>query len=311
MTQHTDTGTSVLYGAYVAGLILTYVSQPTVSPGCLEGSLASLEGEDAERRAKALSFEDAFARTVGPLQNYLLLPLFFASIGFAIVSATSLVLLNSHPSSPDFQPFLDLWTPTVLWRGIVYSVLMCLAKLAVGLPILFYPATHAFASSIPTRVRTLLTSTRPGFRNICASVRRKQIHPRADIAQDNVRPHADEETKPEPGRVSPYNAPTSSPPTRAVCSLTTAITSLPAAVFMGVAMVSRGEIGLLIAQLARGGTEGSSSAEPTSSTGSGLLGDEAFLVAIWAILLCTLVGPISVGLVVRRWGSRVTAGIWA
>ena len=69
---------------------------------------------------------------------------------------------------------------------------------------------------------------------------------------------------------------------------------------MGVAMVSRGEIGLLIAQLGRG-----------DSSTAGVLSEEAFLVCIWAILLCTLVGPIGVGLLVRRWGPRVTAGIWA
>ena len=68
---------------------------------------------------------------------------------------------------------------------------------------------------------------------------------------------------------------------------------------MGIAMVSRGEIGLLIAQLARG-----------DSQSPGLLGDEAFLLCIWAILLCTLVGPIGVGAVVKRWGPRVTSGIW-
>lgn len=77
-TAHTecafsDTDTSVLYGAYVAGLILTYISQPT-------------PGEDSDKRENELSFEHTFGRTIGSLQAYLFLPLFFASIGFAIVS---------------------------------------------------------------------------------------------------------------------------------------------------------------------------------------------------------------------------------
>ncbi|KAI0706919.1 Sodium/hydrogen exchanger [Cerioporus squamosus] len=223
ITNYTET--SVLYGAYVAGLILTYISKP---PGPTTSSGSSADAsvrEDLKFRERELSFEGSFARMIGPLQSYLLLPLFFASIGFAI-------------------PFLDLWQPTVLWRGIVYSVLMCLAKLAVGLPILFYPAT--------------------------------MIQSRKDYMR-----------------------------TPSAWQQTTA--SIPPAVFMGVAMVSRGEIGLLIAQLARTGSDGGSS-DPRAS---GLLGDEAFLVAIWAILLCTLIGPVSVGVVVRKWRPRVTAGTWA
>lgn len=61
---------------------------------------------------------------------------------------------------------------------------------------------------------------------------------------------------------------------------------------LGLAMVSRGEIGYLIASLAEsqgmfsnGETEGSS---------------ETYLVIIWAISLCTLFGPICVGTLVKR-----------
>ncbi len=70
-----DTDTSVLYGAYVAGLILTYISQPA-------------PGEDSDETANELSFEQTFGRTIDPLQAYLFLPLFFASIGFAVVSSS-------------------------------------------------------------------------------------------------------------------------------------------------------------------------------------------------------------------------------
>lgn len=71
---------------------------------------------------------------------------------------------------------------------------------------------------------------------------------------------------------------------------------------MGVAMIARGEIGLLIAQLAR--------TQSPSSSDRGLLGDEVFLVCIWAILLCTLLSPISLGIIVRRLGHKITQGIW-
>ena len=84
--------------------------------------------------------------------------------------------------------------------------------------------------------------------------------------------------------------------------------SLYPALFVGVAMVSRGEIGLLIAQIARNGT--ASSGDGSSSADSGLLSEEGFLVCVWAILLCTLTGPICVGMIVRKYRHRVVAGIW-
>ncbi|KAI0643587.1 Sodium/hydrogen exchanger [Trametes meyenii] len=223
------TGTSVLYGAYVAGLILTYIAQPPSPPADLRADVQS-----HANRAEALSFEASFARTMGPMQNFVLLPLFFASIGFAV-------------------PFLDLWDPMIIWRGIVYSILMLLAKLAVGLPILLHgPFIN---EQIPARVSTSLT---------CVPAYEDQSSPAV---------------------------------TRPTFSVST-----PAAVFMGVAMVARGEIGLLIAQLARGNE---ASGEP------GLLSTEPFLLCIWAILLCTLVGPVSLGYIVKRWGAKVNTGAWA
>jgi hypothetical protein len=54
-------------------------------------------------------------------------------------------------------------------------------------------------------------------------------------------------------------------------------------------MISRGEIGFLISSVAEShgvfGEDGSS---------------DEFLVVTWAILLCTLIGPITVGLMVKR-----------
>lgn len=67
-------------------------------------------------------------------------------------------------------------------------------------------------------------------------------------------------------------------------------THLAPALFVGIAMVARGEIGLLIAQVAHG-----------DASTPALLGDDAFLVCIWATLLCTLVAPIGVGLLLRIW----------
>lgn len=52
-------------------------------------------------------------------------------------------------------------------------------------------------------------------------------------------------------------------------------------------MVARGEISLLILNLAR-------EASPE------LMPDDLFYIAIWATLLCTIVGPLTVGIIVKR-----------
>ena len=70
-------------------------------------------------------------------------------------------------------------------------------------------------------------------------------------------------------------------------------------------MVARGEIGLLVAQIAH------NNLHTSRSDSTSLLGDEAFLVCIWAILLCTLGGPICVGFIVRRWESNIRHGMWS
>lgn len=191
-------GSSVLFGAYLAGLTITY----------LQHAPKTRKDDDGAAAAR-LSFEETYARTVGPLQQAVLAPLFFASIGYGI-------------------PFLQLWRPAVLWRGILYTLLMVAGKLAVGLPVVLW-ALSAGAGSAAVRLRKSLL---PAF-------------------------------------------------------------------FIGVAMVARGEIGLLIAQIARSPPGGA----------DGLLDDEAFLVCIWAILLCTLFSPIGVGFIVNRWKDRIIHGM--
>lgn len=62
---------------------------------------------------------------------------------------------------------------------------------------------------------------------------------------------------------------------------------LPVSALLGSAMVARGEISLLILNLAR-------EASPR------LMPDDLFYIAIWATLLCTIVGPLTVGIIVKR-----------
>lgn len=70
--------------------------------------------------------------------------------------------------------------------------------------------------------------------------------------------------------------------------------SLYPAAMLGTAMTARGEIGFLIASLAE--TTGLfASSEDNSSQSS-----KIYLVVTWAIVLCTIIGPLSVGTLVKR-----------
>jgi hypothetical protein len=63
------------------------------------------------------------------------------------------------------------------------------------------------------------------------------------------------------------------------------------------AMVARGEIGFLISSVAetKGVFRGQSDASVSSDEAS-----EIFIIVTWAIILCTVAGPLLVGLLVRR-----------
>ena len=62
--------------------------------------------------------------------------------------------------------------------------------------------------------------------------------------------------------------------------------SLYAAVLLGLAMITRGEIGFLVAAVA----QSAGVVEPP----------DVYIVIVWGIVLCTLVGPVGVGFITRR-----------
>ncbi|KAG6104650.1 hypothetical protein E4U14_005564 [Claviceps sp. LM454 group G7] len=69
--------------------------------------------------------------------------------------------------------------------------------------------------------------------------------------------------------------------------------SLYPASIIGCAMVARGEIGFLISSIAESNDIFSSSSGRSSTS-------DLFLIVTWAIVLCTILGPLAVGLLVRR-----------
>lgn len=61
-------------------------------------------------------------------------------------------------------------------------------------------------------------------------------------------------------------------------------------------MVARGEIGLLIVEVGYNETS--------------YVSEDAFITAVWAILLNTVLGPVTVGLLVKFHGKEIGKGEW-
>ncbi|KFZ13835.1 hypothetical protein V501_03501 [Pseudogymnoascus sp. VKM F-4519 (FW-2642)] len=202
----------------------------------------------------------------------ILQPFFFveptASIGFAI-------------------PVTDMFSGSVVWRGIVYTILMLFAKLITGLWLV--------------RVDISLTKVIP--KNMCSSIfwgrkAKKEVGSTASAADTHelqpqgdaaVRPPTVENTTAKDQRTEP-----SSIASTANLSKPKNPRSLYPAAMLGTAMTARGEIGFLIASIAE--TTGLFASSSRPSNGS----SEIYLVVTWAIVLCTIIGPLGVGTLVKR-----------
>lgn len=223
-------GTSVLFGAFLAGSFLTYL--PSKHP---EGPFVVLSREQGEReRHKSPTFVHTFECYVLDALEYVLGPLFFASIGFAI-------------------PFLDLWTGEAIWRGIVYTLLMLVGKFLVGI---WIPIWSMFES-------------RKGKKQ--DGEEEKEASAEAGMADADADGSGKNAESPLKGSLMP-------------------------ALLLGMAMVARGEIGLLIVQIGYNQTN--------------YVSEAGFLTAIWAILLNTILGPVAVGIVVKYKGKPISDGLW-
>ena len=72
--------------------------------------------------------------------------------------------------------------------------------------------------------------------------------------------------------------------------------SIYPSLLLGSAMAARGEIGLLIASLAESSCVFSITCSPEGNQAP----SDIYIITLWGILLCTIIGPLSVGGIVRR-----------
>ncbi|KGO70924.1 Cation/H+ exchanger [Penicillium italicum] len=303
MAGATYAGTSSLFAAYLAGVIVSWFDGlvaeaktpiPALQSGYSHaetsshlGSPQNTENQSTEETSSSHAQSPRETEIVqdeiptGELMygkyykepvNRILIPLFFASIGFAI-------------------PITKMFSGQVVWRGIIYAMLMTIGKMITGLWLVrFSPSPVA---CLVSTIQKLFSCTH----SYCASPwsirrtsnRNKKAPQRPATQDDRVDISAPDNAKDESSAANRSPAPTSSLGT--YISLPPKPKSLYPPSILGLAMVARGEVGYLIASIAE--SQGIFSEESDGPS-------EIYLVVIWAISLCTLIGPILVGTLVRR-----------
>ena len=158
-----------------------------------------------------------------------------------------------------------MFTGSIIWKGFIYSILMIIAKGLVSIVIYFEYFLKVWKEKLLRfRRRTKKTSSsRSGPEQI-----------RFDSLPT---PNPSQESTPDP-------------------ELATGIPH-SMALLVGLAMVARGEIGFLIASLSQ--SSGTLILKHRDETSTKYFGEEIFLVIVWAVVICTIVGPLGVGIIVR------------
>lgn len=196
----------------------------------------------------------------------------------------------------------------VVWRGIIYAILMMFGKMVTGLWLVRF--------SLPSMTTLLSILGRPfSWALISCTFRKSENKKKKNSKEKNSRPRCQSAVRTEqfgqnadarfsaehrgdpqnPNRNEPVSGtePENTPSNpSSTLSLPPKPKSLYPPFILGPAMVARGEVGYLIASLAE--------SQGMFASGSDDEISDIYLVVIWAISICTLVGPIAVGTIVKR-----------
>jgi hypothetical protein len=180
-----------------------------------------------------------------------------------------------------------MFSGSVVWRGIVYTILMLFAKLITGLWLVRLDVS--LTRIIPKNMCSSIFGGGKAKKEVggtASSADTHELQPQGDVA---ARPPTEENLMAKTQRPAPSStAPVAAPPKPKNPR------SLYPAAMLGTAMTARGEIGFLIASIAE--TTGLFASSSRPSNGS----SEIYLVVTWAIVLCTIIGPLGVGTLVKR-----------
>lgn len=175
-------------------------------------------------------------------------------------------------------PITKMFRGSIFWRGIVYTVLMAFGKLVCGLWLVrFSTSTRTSKGTVIHLLSKLRLPAVPHFWG--------KSEQNSTTAQEGAAATA-----------QTANPQTSSQSTsdRRNCPNPPKPFSLHPPLILALAMCARGEIGFLISGVAESSGVFSGSGEQSNGP------SDIFLVVTWAIVLCTIIGPLGVGLSVRR-----------
>ncbi len=218
---------------------------------------------------------------------------------------TASVLSNAACNIGFAIPITKMFNGGIVWRGIVYTILMLFAKIVTGIWLIriniSWPNVHiskrarAAISSSFSCLSWIYGKSRKEAQGTTNSVDRHELQTRrrkgADRDNRDVTSQLTAGQSSASGNVS--SSPVSNTPPSSTPKINSPLSLYPAAM-LGTAMTARGEIGFLIVSLAETTGLFASSTEPR--TGS----SEIYLVVTWAIVMCTIIGPLGVGMLVRR-----------
>ncbi|KAG0651460.1 hypothetical protein D0Z07_2055 [Hyphodiscus hymeniophilus] len=226
---------SVLFAAFIAGGMVSFLLN------------VDSEQQQSDTTSQGKGPAEMYQDYLKPTMDGILVPFFFASIGFSI-------------------PITDMFSGSIVWKGIVYSILMVLAKGTIS--IVFYFEYFMKQRKVKKSIMRSPARTLP-----CQSDPVQMIAASA-LPPGNLTPNASPDAELSPG--PPHSM----------------------ALLAGMAMVARGEIGFLIASLSQ--SSGVLALRYKENMTIESSGEELFLVIVWAVGICTIVGPLGVGLIIRR-----------
>ncbi|OTB01908.1 hypothetical protein M426DRAFT_74941 [Hypoxylon sp. CI-4A] len=291
-------GASVLLAAYLAGIVVSWwasserlkteeasstgpqTEESTAEPTTVVQNQESSQGDDdpttsesitRDRQEASRTGSDIYEIYYAQAVTRVLKPFFFASVGFSI-------------------PISDMFSGEVVWRGIIYSVLMAIGKILCGLWLVrFSVPTGALAERFGSFVSAVYRVISFVFQRLGKSVRSTPAT--KETAAEGSRLGAS--TVSSSQAVARSDSTNNEGTQHATLAPAKPLSLYPAAIISS-AMVARGEIGFLISAVAE-----SNGVFRRSSDTDGAA-SELFLVVTWAIVVCTIIGPICVGILVKR-----------
>lgn len=178
-----------------------------------------------------------------------------------------------------------MFTAKTVWRGIVYTILMLFGKLVTGAWLIQLNLTWP-KLQLPKSVRATIGASASCFSWMYGRQKKEKVN------SHELKRTGKRSARKGKGR-GVVTAPAEDTNRPSTAKINKPLSLYPAAM-LGTAMTARGEIGFLIASLAE--TTGLFASPSGSDTGS----SKIYLVVTWAIVLCTIIGPLSVGTLVRR-----------